>query len=202
MFKFKLGDKVRHIDKQIFGEVAGMEYYNDDRVYVVKTDQGLDYFIEGVLEDFGFKSGDVLRVIANKQYLAEFGIPIDLPKIVVANRVTLFQVEGTDGYIYQQDMLELIPQHQLDQSIQGAEVKSAPEPPRASQVSHPSHYTQGGIETIDFIKAKMSHEQFEGYLMGNVIKYLTRYNHKCNAVQDLEKAQLYLKWLVEHVKGE
>jgi hypothetical protein len=81
-------------------------------------------------------------------------------------------------------------------------VKSVPEPPKSNPVNHPSHYTQGGIETIDFIKAKMTHEQFEGYLLGNIIKYLTRYNHKGNAVQDLEKATTYLNWLTEHIKGE
>ncbi len=36
----------------------------------------------------------------------------------------------------------------------------------------------GGIETIDFIKAKLTEEQFKGYLAGNVIKYLSRFEHK------------------------
>lgn len=34
------------------------------------------------------------------------------------------------------------------------------------------HYS-GKIETIDYMKDKLTDEQFEGYLMGNVIKYLS-----------------------------
>jgi hypothetical protein len=29
---------------------------------------------------------------------------------------------------------------------------------------NPDHYMTGGIETIDFIKAKLTEEQFKGYL--------------------------------------
>lgn len=65
----------------------------------------------------------------------------------------------------------------------------------------PSHYTQGNYETIDIIKDVMTDEMYEGYLLGNVQKYLSRYRHK-NGSEDLEKAQTYLKWLSEHVSVE
>lgn len=65
-------------------------------------------------------------------------------------------------------------------------------------VNSPSHYTQGKYETIDIIKDMMTHEMYEGFLLGNVIKYLARYNSK-NGVEDLNKARVYLKWLAEHV---
>ena len=42
------------------------------------------------------------------------------------------------------------------------------------KVNSPKHYTAGGIETIDFIKAKLTKEQYEGYLLGNIIKYSSR----------------------------
>jgi len=42
----------------------------------------------------------------------------------------------------------------------------------------------------------MSGEQFEGYLAGNVIKYISRYKDK-NGVQDLAKAEHYLQKLIE-----
>lgn len=35
-------------------------------------------------------------------------------------------------------------------------------------VNHPAHYTQGGIECIEAIKASMTPEAFRGYLKGNV----------------------------------
>ena len=36
-------------------------------------------------------------------------------------------------------------------------------------VNHPSHYCDGGIETIDYIRAKMSREEFIGYCKGNAL---------------------------------
>ena len=54
-------------------------------------------------------------------------------------------------------------------------------------VNHPSHYKVGGIETIDFIEAKSL-----GYNLGNVVKYITRADHKGNKLEDLKKAQWYL----------
>ena len=54
-------------------------------------------------------------------------------------------------------------------------------------VNHPPHYTKGGIETIDFIEAKQL-----PYNLGNVIKYITRADHKGNRLEDLQKARWYL----------
>jgi len=64
-------------------------------------------------------------------------------------------------------------------------------------VNHPSHYTNGGIECIDAIKASMSPYEFRGYLKGNAIKYLWRYRLKGHAKEDLKKAQWYLNRLIE-----
>src|SRR5690606_30962920 len=63
------------------------------------------------------------------------------------------------------------------------------------------HYKAGVIETIDFIKAKLTPEQYEGYLAGNVIKYISRYRHK-NGAEDLKKARVYLNWLIEEMEGD
>ena len=60
-----------------------------------------------------------------------------------------------------------------------------------------SYYDVGGIETLDIIKAKLTPEQYQGYLLGNAIKYLTRCNHKGCKKRDLEKAANYTKWLCE-----
>lgn len=54
-------------------------------------------------------------------------------------------------------------------------------------VNHPPHYKMGGIETIDFIEAK----QF-GYNLGNVVKYISRADHKGSHYEDLLKARWYL----------
>ena len=54
-------------------------------------------------------------------------------------------------------------------------------------VNQPPHYKMGGIETIDFIEAK----QF-GYNLGNVVKYISRADHKGSHYEDLLKARWYL----------
>lgn len=67
-------------------------------------------------------------------------------------------------------------------------------------INSPNHYTAGGIETIDYIKAKMTPDQFGGYCTGNILKYISRYPFK-NGVEDLRKARVYLDWLIE-AEGE
>jgi len=67
--------------------------------------------------------------------------------------------------------------------------------PKADPVNNPAHYTVGGIETIDFIEAKKL-----GYNLGNVIKYLTRADHKGNKMEDLRKAQWYLTREINSLK--
>ena len=67
-------------------------------------------------------------------------------------------------------------------------------------VNHPPHYNQGGIETIEAIKAALG-DGFSAYLTGNILKYLWRYKHK-NGVEDIKKAQFYLNRLVKELDTE
>ena len=60
-------------------------------------------------------------------------------------------------------------------------------------VTHPPHYTQGKIEVLDFIL-----DQDLPYLAGNIVKYICRYRFK-NGVEDLQKAEFYLKRLIEEL---
>lgn len=69
-------------------------------------------------------------------------------------------------------------------------------------VTHPFHYTCGSIECIDAIQESMSFDAFCGYLKGNVLKYLWRYTLKNNPVEDLEKANWYLKKLIDICKQQ
>ena len=68
---------------------------------------------------------------------------------------------------------------------------------RADSVNHPPHYTAGGIETIDFIEAKGL-----DYNLGNVVKYITRAEHKGDKIKDLQKAQWYLRRALDKACGE
>ena len=62
------------------------------------------------------------------------------------------------------------------------------------------HYVQKQIQPWDAMEAWMTPEEFEGYLRGNVIKYLSRYNDKSGA-EDLKKARHYLEKLIEVIEG-
>lgn len=74
------------------------------------------------------------------------------------------------------------------------------QPKSNDAVNHPSHYTSGGIECIAAIKASMSAEEYRGYLKGNVLKYLWRYESKGKPSEDLKKARVYLDWLIKEVE--
>lgn len=67
-------------------------------------------------------------------------------------------------------------------------------------VNHPSHYGTGKIECIEYLEDFLTHEEFIGYLRGNIGKYLHRWRYK-NGLEDLEKAQWYLNKLIERVRA-
>jgi len=69
-------------------------------------------------------------------------------------------------------------------------------------VNKPDHYNTGNIECIDAIEESMSSVAFKGYLKGNCMKYLWRYDYKGKQVEDLQKAQWYLARLLNQVVFE
>ena len=73
--------------------------------------------------------------------------------------------------------------------------------PTNDAVQHPSHYTQGGIECIDAIRASMTADGFCDYCKGNIIKYIWRWRDK-GGVEDLRKASVYLNWLINAAEGK
>lgn len=66
----------------------------------------------------------------------------------------------------------------------------------SDNVLHPAHYA-GEIETIDFIRDKLTADGFRAYCIGNVLKYISRYDKKGAPLEDLQKAQVYLGWAIE-----
>ena len=67
-------------------------------------------------------------------------------------------------------------------------------------VNHPPHYKQGDIECIDAIKAALG-DGYKYYLQGSIIKYIWRFEHKENAVQDLQKSSWYLEKLIAEIRN-
>jgi hypothetical protein len=63
-------------------------------------------------------------------------------------------------------------------------------------VNSPPHYKTGGIEAIEGIEASMGPEAYAGYLKGNIMKYMWRYERKGKPIEDLKKARWYLDRLI------
>lgn len=68
-------------------------------------------------------------------------------------------------------------------------------------VKHPKHYKLDGlaIESIDVVSAVVG-SQFEGFCIGNVLKYVIRYRKKAG-VEDLKKARVYLDWVISFLES-
>ena len=63
----------------------------------------------------------------------------------------------------------------------------------------PGHYNQGEVECITAIRSSMTLDEYCGFLKGNVEKYVWRYKNK-GGISDLQKASVYLTWLLEAEK--
>lgn len=72
---------------------------------------------------------------------------------------------------------------------------------KPDMVTQPPHYiSETGLETIDVIEAfTFDLKGIDAVCVANVLKYVCRFNKK-NGVQDLEKAEWYLKRLIDHRK--
>lgn len=120
-----------------------------------------------------------IHVLRSKDKKAKaLGLPIRRVKRNYTKRITLISKSPTPDTV-------LAPKPENTLTITMIE-------PSHDSVNHPAHYKVGGIETIDFIEAKKL-----GYNLGNVIKYITRADHKGNRKQDLAKAMWYLKREIE-----
>lgn len=72
-------------------------------------------------------------------------------------------------------------------------------------VNHPSHYTQGGMETIEEMELIFGAKAVIDYCLLNAWKYRARAPYKGNPEQDMDKANWYLnkyKELVERRYGK
>lgn len=62
------------------------------------------------------------------------------------------------------------------------------------------YYDAGGIEVQEIIRAKLTPEQYQGFCLGNIIKYSCRANFKGSFERDVEKVKFYHMFLSETVK--
>ena len=73
--------------------------------------------------------------------------------------------------------------------------------PENDNVNHPNHYIHGKYETIEVLKDWLTPGQFEGFCLGNVMKYLSRWENK-GGIEDLKKASWYLNCIIKYMEGE
>lgn len=64
-----------------------------------------------------------------------------------------------------------------------------------------SHYKDKAVQPWQAMQAWMTHEEFTGFLRGNVIKYVARCNEK-GGIEDLKKARHYLDKLIETLEPQ
>ena len=102
---------------------------------------------------------------------------------------------SSDVPMVKDTVTKLSPNRMAQLAYEAGKAKFRMEGDRADAVNHPAHYKVGGIETIDFIEAKKL-----GYNLGNVVKYITRADHKDNKLEDLRKAQWYLTREINSLK--
>lgn len=67
---------------------------------------------------------------------------------------------------------------------------------------NPQYYMEGGIQTKDIIrdvnkKLDKYCTTYQGFLVGNIIKYITRFPGKGDPLGDLHKSKRYLEFLIE-----
>lgn len=65
----------------------------------------------------------------------------------------------------------------------------------------PEYYKAEGVETIDYLHAFLTEDEFNGFCKGNIIKYASRANRK-NGIEDICKARDYIRYLITSMKGE
>ena len=125
----------------------------------------------------------LFKVSVQSVYQRKAKLKTAAPKVVFAKRKEPFKLNTKVG-TYTQKPSTLAPNAVASMALYADD-----------KVNSPSHYKVGGIETIDFIEAKQL-----GYHLGNVIKYISRADHKDDKLENLKKAQWYLNRAVSNLE--
>lgn len=80
-------------------------------------------------------------------------------------------------------------------------MKTAKSAQQFDPIERPSHYASGGIEAVEALEASMTPEAFRGWLKGNILTYVWRYEKK-NGMEDLKKARWNLDLLIFSMENE
>lgn len=88
-----------------------------------------------------------------------------------------------------------------DKVLKSWGVEPVPGPQTKDAVNHPSHYTAGKVEVIDYIEQVCAHYLgAEAPHVANAIKYISRAPLKGKKLEDLKKARWYLDRLISSLE--
>lgn len=85
---------------------------------------------------------------------------------------------------------------ELRQQVIISRDKSAAELDTEADSIRPGHYADGEHDLLYYLKNIIGEDGVRDFIIGNVIKYVYRYRDK-NGIEDLKKAQEYLRRLIE-----
>lgn len=137
-----------------------------------------------------YKVGDKIKVVKVREDIGEWLDQLGAKGVIVGcsgkgnwDYEIEFNPDNNECWCYSEDEIELIEEVQTSLS----DVDKV----------NPPHYKKGKIECIDAIKAAVVGKSgFEGYMVGNIIKYVFRYEDK-GGVEDLKKASWYINKLID-----
>lgn len=81
-------------------------------------------------------------------------------------------------------------------------LRSTDKQPETDTTETATHYQVSDKQPIEIMQDYLPHDQFIGFLRGNVIKYQLRLGHKGETVKDALKCWQYADWLAKALKGE
>lgn len=110
--------------------------------------------------------------------------------------------KGTEVSVSESTLLENVYSVKDEQDreylIHGEFLEITKEELKVKDSINPQHYKNGskGIETIDTIIESLGEKGFVNYCVGNIIKYVSRYEYK-NGLEDLRKAKWYSEIIIK-----
>lgn len=150
--------------------------------------------------------GDIVKIIAGRSNYVASGEVRELTKyeILLVNDKGIYNRYELEP----DDTIEIISKYKKEEAVDHSNVLRGhgkypwgcdKEP---DMVNHPPHYqSENGLEVIDVIEAFTADlKGGEATNTGNVIKYILRWAHKENPLQDLKKARWYLDRLIKLVE--
>lgn len=132
-----------------------------------------------------------------------------MSNVVVAHVPPWFSEEANDSIAHSitpndcpapSNTLDRLPPYSLETKESQKEPTAAIIP---DMVNHPSHYALDKYECKEVLKEVLKDlDGYEGFCIGNVIKYCWRLKRKGKPIEDAKKAKFYISDCIEYMEGK